>query len=262
MFTEFLPMLITGAISVFVLFLILWLVHLWFKNAGIVDVGWGIGFIILCGVYFVQSSALEARHALFFLMVALWGLRITLFLLKRLLHDREEDKRYQRLRQEWGSQLNLKFFFFFEFQAVLQIILAVPFLIVSRNLSPGLSAAEIVGFIIWAVALIGETVADEQLHNFKSNPANRGKTCQTGFWYYSRHPNYFFEWLVWVGFFVFALGSAYGWVSVVSPILMYYLIIYISGVPLAEAQALARRGEEYRRYQEATSMFIPWFKKG
>ena len=115
--------------------------------------------------------------------------------------------------------------------------------------------------MVFIIALAGETVADEQLHAFKRNVMNKGKTCDVGLWRYSRHPNYFFEWLVWVGFFVYALDSPMGWVAVISPMIMFYLLMYVSGVPLAEAQSLQARGEEYSRYQQTTSMFVPWFKR-
>ena len=114
---------------------------------------------------------------------------------------------------------------------------------------------------LFIFALIGETIADEQLQSFKREPANKGKTCDTGLWYYSRHPNYFFEWLVWVGLFIYALGSPNGWIAFVSPLLMFYLMMYVSGVPLAEEQALLSRGQAYKDYQQTTSVFFPLPKR-
>jgi steroid 5-alpha reductase family enzyme len=99
------------------------------------------------------------------------------------------------------------------------------------------------------------------LHRFKANPANRGRTCQAGLWRYSRHPNYFFEWVVWVGFFVFALGSPWGWTAVASPIVMLYILLFVTGVPAAEAASLRSRGDEFRAYQHTTSTFVPWLRK-
>ena len=258
---EILNTLWTGSLGVVILFFLLWIIHIVLRNAGVVDVGWGLGFIILCGLYIGRGEGLTLRNIIYFLMVTLWGLRISFFLLKRLAADKREDRRYQEIRQRWENNLTLKFLFFFELQALLEMILATPFLVVSLNPRPGLAMVELLGVVIWAVALIGETTADQQLQNFKSNAANKGRTCNQGLWYYSRHPNYFSEWLIWVGFFVFALGSPYGWISGISPFLMYYLMRYVSGVPLAEKQALVSRGEEYRRYQESTSVFFPLPKK-
>lgn len=137
------------------------------------------------------------------------------------------------------------------------MIIGIPLLIVSLNPDPGLGVIEIVGVVIFVGSLWGETLADEQLHAFKRDRGNKGKTCAIGLWQYSRHPNYFFEFMIWVGLCVYALGSPMGWVAVISPALMYYLLMYVSGVPLAEEQSLLSRGEEYRKYQQATSIFFP-----
>ncbi len=261
MITELLPAVLMGFASVAALFLFIWIIHLLIKNAAIVDVGWGIGFIVLGFIYIVLGEGFNLRNMLLLGMVMFWGLRIALFLVKRIIGEGHEDRRYQKLRQEWGKYIPLKFLFFFEFQALLQVIVALPLLLVSINPSPGISLVEILGFLIFGIGLWGETVADEQLRAFKANPSNKGKTCQVGFWKYSRHPNYFFEWVIWMGIFIYALPSPMGWISVISPALMYYLMMYVSGVPLAERQALVSRGEEYRKYQESTSMFFPMPRK-
>ena len=100
-----------------------------------------------------------------------------------------------------------------------------------------------------------------QLQGFKKDPANRGKTCRAGLWSYSRHPNYFFEWLIWVSFFIFASASPYGWISIVCPVLIFYFLFKVSGIPATEAQALRTKGDDYRDYQRTTSAFFPWFPK-
>ena len=247
-----------GFLSVSSLMCCLWLIHLALKNAGVVDIGWGLGFIILSGLYFFNGVGFNLRNSMCYTMVVLWGLRISLFLIKRTFTEGREDQRYQKMRREWGKHISLKFLFFFEFQAVLESIIGVPFLIIGFNHLPGISAWEVSGAVIFGVALIAETVADEQLHHFKTLPSNKGKVCDKGLWRYSRHPNYFFEWLVWVGFFIYALGSPGGWISIISPAVMYILLVYVSGVPLAEEQSLKSRGEEYLKYRRSTSMFFPW----
>ena len=114
------------------------------------------------------------------------------------------------------------------------------------------------GAVVWAIGLIGEAAADAQLARFKANPANRGRTCRDGLWRYSRHPNYFFEWTIWVGFFIVALGSPFGWATLVAPSLMLYILLYVTGIPAAEAASLRSRGDEFREYQRTTSAFVPW----
>ena len=254
-------LLIGGMCLAFFMMFVVWIISLIIKNAGVVDVAWGLGFVILAAFYSVLPLGDIFRKAAMVLMVALWGLRLSWSILRRLLHEQKEDRRYQALRESWKIHLPLKFFFFFEFQAFLQLLLSIPFLLICLNERAGISVLEIIGIAIWLTAFIGEVISDEQLRQFKINPQNKGKTCQVGLWYYSRHPNYFFEWMIWVGYFIFALSSPYGWVSIISPIIMLHFLLNVSGVPLAEAQSLKSRGEEYREYQRTTSVFVPLPKR-
>jgi steroid 5-alpha reductase family enzyme len=155
----------------------------------------------------------------------------------------------------------LKFLLFFQFQALLCVLLSAPFLLAAIERRPLLSAIEYAGTALWLVAWVGEMVADAQLANFKRNPANRGITCRVGLWRYSRHPNYFFEWLIWVAFAAFAMGSPYGYVTVFAPLLMLLFLFRVTGIPATEAQALRTKGEDYREYQRTTSAFVPWFPR-
>ncbi|MBF0504756.1 MAG: DUF1295 domain-containing protein [Candidatus Omnitrophica bacterium] len=252
---------LVGALSVGALFLVSWGIHLILKNAAVVDVTWGLGFILLSVVYLLQGKGFNLRNSIYLLMISLWGIRIAWYLIKRMALEKQEDRRYKKIRQSFGKMAWFKFLFIFEFQALLQMIIGLPFMIVSLNPFSGVSACEVAGAVVFAFALIGEAVSDEQLRAFKRNPNNKGKTCDTGLWYYSRHPNYFFEWLLWTGIFIYALGSPLGWVAFVSPLVMYFLLMYVSGVPLAEEQSLLSRGDEYRKYQATTSVFFPMFKK-
>ena len=131
------------------------------------------------------------------------------------------------------------------------------------NVDPRLHVglAEWLGCALWLVALGGETLADRQLAAFKDDPANRGKVCDSGLWRYSRHPNYFFEWLVWVSFFLFALPSPWGWTTIFAPALMLFFLLRVTGIPYTEQQSLRSKGDAYRAYQRVTSPFIPWFPK-
>jgi steroid 5-alpha reductase family enzyme len=121
---------------------------------------------------------------------------------------------------------------------------------------------EIAGAAIWLLALAGESLADYQLKQFKAGRAGTGRVCQVGLWRYSRHPNYFFEWLIWVAFFVFALGSPWGWLTIYCPALMLFFLIKVTGIPMTEELAVKTKGEEYIQYQRTTSGFVPWFRKG
>ena len=240
---------------------ILWLISLQTHNASIVDPGWTFGLLICALIYALAGHGYGVRKALLVFMTGVWACRLGLYLFFARIWQQPEEGRYQQLRKEWKSNINFKFLLFFEFQALLDVVLSVPFLVAALNPPPELSFLEIAGLATWAVAMVGEAIADTQLNRFKKNPANKGKTCQVGLWNYSRHPNYFFEWLIWVAWFLFALGSPYGWFAVICPLLMLYFLFKVTGIPATEAQALRSRGEDYRRYQQTTSVFVPWFKK-
>ena len=244
------------------LLFILWCIQVKTNNASYVDVGWTISIVLTAVVLAIMLKGNALRDVLCLGMIGLWGGRLSVHLVKRIKHEAHEDKRYQRMRQDWGGNLNQKFFFFFQFQAVLAVLLAVVFIAPMRNTTSAITIVEVLAVIIWIIGFWGESIADHQLKQFKANSANRGKTCDIGLWYCSRHPNYFFEWLMWVAYFIFALGSVGGVWGIASPVIMLILLLKVSGVPLAEAQALLSKGDNYRRYQESTSMFIPWFKKG
>ncbi len=250
-----------GFLYCFVVMLLCWLYQLKNKNAGVVDLGWVLCLMLLAGLYSFGASGYTIRRAVIFTLVFLWGCRLGGLLLIRLIKEKEEDKRYQDIRREWGASVNAKFFFLFQFEALLAVVLSLPFIIISLNPAPHLAAIEVVGIFLWIVSIAGEATADYQLSVFKSNPATRGKVCQSGLWNYSRHPNYFFEWLIWVSFFIMALGSPYGWLGIISPVLMFFFLMKVTGVPMAEAQSLKSKGDLYREYQRTTSFFIPWFKK-
>ncbi len=250
-----------GAGIVVATMFVLWLIHLAIRNAAIVDVGWALCLALLAIYYAFAGPGYTARKFAMAAMVGFWGFRLAGYLLFARVIGHPEEGRYVQLRKEWKRHLGLRFLFFFEFQALLDVVLSAPFLIASLNADAPLGFLEKFGAGIWLVAMIGEAVADTQLHKFKQNPANAGKTCRAGLWKYSRHPNYFFEWLIWVGYAVFALGSPWGWIGLISPALILYFLLGVTGIPATEAQALRSRGDEYRDYQRTTSSFVPWFPK-
>lgn len=258
--TSVVMLLSTALIVMALLMLILWLVHLPLKNAGLVDVGWVLG-VPLCGLIFaVLGDGQIARRVVIALMTVLWGARLGGYLLVRIL-GKPEDARYAQLRRTWSGNVPLKFLGFFELQALLAVVFALPVLAASLNSAPRLSWLEYLGAALWIVAVAGEGVADRQLQRFKSDPGNRGRLCRAGLWNYSRHPNYFFEFLVWVAFAVFALASPWGWIAFACPVLMLFFLFKVTGIPATEAQALRSKGEVYRNYQRTTSAFIPWFPR-
>ena len=242
---------------------LLWLLHLPMRNAAIVDFGWAFLLPTIAILYAVVSPAYvpASRCWLLAALVAVWGYRLAFYLLFTRILGHPEEGRYVELRQSWKTHLPFKFFIFFQAQALLDVFLSLPFLLASLDPRLALGRGEFAATVIWAVAFAGETAADAQLAAFKSKPGNKGKTCSVGLWRYSRHPNYFFEWLIWVAYALYAIEAPEGWVALVCPALMLFFLFRVTGIPATEAQALRSRGEEYRRYQQATSAFIPWFPK-
>lgn len=253
-------LVIAGAASVAILMFVLWLIQLRTGNASIVDMGWAGGLALLGVLYAVLGGGFWLRATLIGAMSGIWGLRLAIYLGTRIVGHPEEG-RYQELRRRWKTNLPFKFLVFFEFQALTCVVLATPFFLAARNPAPQISTLEWFAVALWLLALAGEATADAQLSAFKADPLNRGRTCQVGLWRWSRHPNYFFEWLIWVAFALFALGSPEGYWGLLSPALMLYFVLRVTGIPATEEQAVRTRGDEYRRYQQTTSAFVPWFSK-
>ena len=245
-----------GTLLVFLIMTALWLLGIRNKNFSYVDVGWSANFAVLALLYATFAQGWETRKWTIAAMYALWSVRLAGHLAKRIIGEPEEG-RYVELRQRWATNLNARFFGFFQLQALLNVILTLPLLIACANPEPRLHLLEVIGVAIWLVGLVGESIADGQLAAFKRAASNRGVVCDVGLWRYSRHPNYFFEWTIWIGYAVFALASPWGWVALAMPALMLHFLINVTGVKATEEQALRSKGERYREYQQRTSMFIP-----
>lgn len=227
-------------------------------NAGIVDVLWAFGVgAAAVGLAATGDGAVLPRVVVA-VLGGLWGLRLALHLWRRV-RGEPEDGRYRQLREHWhGSQW--RFFLFFQAQALLVVLFCLPFAAVAHNpqASPAWAA---VAVAIWLFGAGGEALADHQLARHRENPANKGKTCRSGLWRYSRHPNYFFEWTQWFAYVALAVGSPWLPMACAGPVVMFVFLRWISGIPYTEAQALRTRGEDYRDYQRTTPMLFPWFPK-
>jgi steroid 5-alpha reductase family enzyme len=228
------------------------------ENYGIVDIVWSYAFGALAVFYAATLHGWAPRRWLMAAIVVIWSTRLGTHLYRRVMsHHPEEDRRYTEMRTRWSENFAAKMFTFYQQQAFSVLLLGLPFFLIALNPAPSLHLLEYLGVTIWLLALAGESLADAQLASFKKDPANKGKVCERGLWAYSRHPNYFFESLIWWSYFLFACASPWGWTSLIAPLGITYLLLRVTGVPMAEEQSLRSRGDAFRNYQKRVSVFIP-----
>lgn len=242
------------------LMFVAWLVYRATDKASWVDAFWAGNLAVLAAWYAVSADGDPTRRVLVLVVGGLWGVRLAAHIAVRVARG-PEDPRYLALRAEWKDNLPARFLRFFMVQAVVDVVLSVPFLLMARDAAPFGRGTEVAGLVLWALALAGESVADAQLARFKRDPANRGRVCRVGLWSVSRHPNYFFEWLLWCAFALMATGAPWGWVSWSAPAMMLYFLLRVTGIPLTEQQSLRSKGEEYRAYQREVAAFVPWVRR-
>lgn len=250
-----------AAASVSVFMILLWFIQYRKAEADIVDLGWTLSLGFLAFIYSVFAEGDFKVRLLVASFACIWAARLGVHLWKRV-KEPGEDGRYAALRQYWGERAETNFFIFFQAQALLALILSLSFIIpVSRSDAPD-PAFLLLSCFWFALSIGGEYLSDKQLALWRNQAANRGKTCRAGLWNYSRHPNYFFEWLYWFSFVFLSFGAPFWFLTLIPPLIMLFLILKITGIPPTEERALKSRGDDYRDYQKTTSVFIPWFKKG
>ncbi len=240
---------------------LLWIISVIIKNASIVDIFWGLGFVIANICFFLMSGEFYLRQILLLALVTIWGLRLSIHLFFRNF-GKGEDFRYQEFRRKYGIKRYwwISYFQVFLLQGFLLMLVSVTLL--GTNIgtnSNKLNFLDYLGVVIWIIGFVFEAGGDYQLKRFKSNPANKGKILNIGFWKYTRHPNYFGDTAVWWSFAIFSLASGSFW-QIFGTIIMTFLIIKVSGVALLE-KSLNDSKPQYRDYIDKTSSFIPWFPK-
>jgi steroid 5-alpha reductase family enzyme len=251
-------MLLTAFITNLIFFAVAWAWCIRLKNFSPVDAFWAFGIGGTALFFLLGNSSLASKHIIASLLIGAWSLRLGLHLAKRIAHHHpSEDARYIKLREVWRGQENSSFFWFFQAQAISVFLLALPFYFIGKDANPAWNALSLSGACIMLIGLIGESIADSQMTKFKTTNSDPKSVCRAGLWKYSRHPNYFFESIIWLGIFLFAAGSPYGWISLYAPAIITYLLLKVTGIPPTEAAALKRKGEAYRHYQLTTSAFIP-----
>jgi steroid 5-alpha reductase family enzyme len=231
-------------------------------NSGWVDVTWTFG---TGGVAFAAALAPLVpwphwRQIIVAILVGCWCLRLGLHIASRT-RSITDDPRYRQLIEEWGGDAPRRMFWFLQSQAAVGIILALSIALAAHNPDPGLRIQDMIGAAILIGAIVGEATADRQLRQFASDPANKQAVCNVGLWRWSRHPNYFFEWLSWTSYPLIAVDLAghnpYGWLALLAPVCMYWVLVHVSGIPPLEEHMLRSRGEAFRAYQRRTRPFFP-----
>lgn len=242
-------------------FALFWVVQQLRRNAALVDVGWSVGIGLLALFYAVtvaEPLGITPRRLLITTMICLWSFRLAGYLAFRLA-GQPEDARYAALRTKWGPWAAVGMFVFFLLQGLTVIFFSLAPL--AAMISPrggGLDGWDALAVVIWLAAVGGEALADGQLAHFKAAPSHRGQTCRAGLWRYSRHPNYFFEWVHWWAYIPAAIGSRWWWWPPIIMASMWLVLRHFTGIPATEARAVERRGEDYRRYQREVNAFFPW----
>ena len=236
---------------------LLWLLQLRTSDATGVDVAWAFGTGAI-GIALVSASSdgNPARRMLAAAMVLFWSVRLGMHLWRRIRASSGEDGRYRHMRKTLGPAAGIGMFVFFQVQALWAVMFAFP-VWAAGEAERALDWLDALGVAVWLAGVVGETVADRQLARFRADPANRGAVCDTGLWAWSRHPNYFFEWLLWWGFVALGAGSEVWWITVAAVLVMYLFITRITGIPHAESQALRSRGKAYRAYRARVPAFFP-----
>ena len=229
------------------------------KDNSLVDVGWGIGFMLLALYSFFFFSSFYARQLLATLLTLIWGMRISTYIYMRN-QGKGEDKRYQEFRKRWGQYaFVLSYLEVFMLQGFLMLLICSSVLVINRHSGPGIWWLDIIGALCWLCGFWFEAVSDMQLYLFLSKPENKGTIMQQGLWHYSRHPNYFGEMLIWCGMFIIALSVPFGWLAIISPLTIIGIFYFIS-IPITERQFDSN--EQFQEYKKITSMIIPLPKKG
>lgn len=243
--------------ALFILMVVFWCYYLYKNNPGVIDLGWVLG-LFLCGNLYLLRNGITHYTLFYSALLFLWALRLGWYLYFTRIKPNIIEKRYVKISADWNVKKSLGFFLNFQFQGILIIFIALPFLFIGSNYAHAITFIDVLIALLVLIGIMGEAIADYQLHNFLQK--HKGKLCNVGLWNYSRHPNYFFEWLVWLGFALAALQAKDGQMGFVSPLLLITIMVFITG-PITEKSSLESKGDTYREYQKTTSMFFPWFKK-
>jgi len=229
------------------------------KNNGIADIAWGGGFVLVSVATFLHYVDAHPRQLLVLLLACAWGVRLVAYIRARN-RGQGEDFRYRQWREEWGDHFVLRSFLqIYMLQGALLVVVAAPIWVVNHDPGGPLGWLDLLGVLVWALGFAFEALGDSQLLQFLREPANEGKIMEAGLWKYTRHPNYFGEATLWWGVFLIALGAPNGWVAIVSPLTIDFLLLKVSGIPMLEKRW--EGNPEFEDYKRRTNALVPWFPR-
>ena len=251
-------------LSLFIFFNIFFLIAIIKKDFSVIDIAWGLSFLLIFLVAYINSDISPTlRINIIGILVGLWSLRLSGYILYRSLQKKKEDYRYAAWREEWGAKANQTAYIkVFMLQMVLALVIASPLYMLFKfsEMKPFGSILDILGISLWMLGFFFEAVGDFQKNKFKSLKENKDKFCNTGLWQYTRHPNYFGEALLWWGIFFLVINNVPFYYAVFGPLIINFLLVKVSGVAMLEESYEKRDG--FEEYKKTTNRFIPWFKKG
>jgi steroid 5-alpha reductase family enzyme len=253
--------LVAIALMLAVLMAVAWIVQSRTGNSGWVDTIWtySVGAVGAVAAFMpVVSAPISARQWLVAALISIWSARLGTHIALRTMKI-TDDPRYAEKARSWGSEAGFRMFVFLQQQAAGSIPLVFAVFVAAHNPAPGLGLQDYIGALIVLIGIGGEAISDGQLRGFRADPANAGKVCNVGLWRWSRHPNYFFEWVVWLAWPVIAISSGYAWgfLALLGPAFMYWILVHVTGIPPLEEHMLRTRGEAFRAYMQRTSAFFP-----
>lgn len=245
--------------EVFVFMSLIFLIALIRKRNDIVDIAWGLGFIVLAWFNFFMQAGYSPRQLLVTILITIWGARLAFYIGGRNA-KKKEDFRYAQWRKDWGKYWIIRSYFqIFMLQGFFMLLIASPVFFLHTNQQPRLFWLDMVGLSLWFIGLFFEAVGDAQMSSFKANPENKGKVITTGLWRYTRHPNYFGEVTIWWGIFLIVISATSIWLALISPVTITFLLLKVSGIPMLETKY--KDNLEFQKYAQHTSAFFPWFPK-
>ena len=254
-----------SAVALAVIMLCAWLVQRKTGHTGWIDVFWtwgvGVAAVILSLAPFADQTRPHVRQVVIAALAGLWSMRLGWHIFQRT-RATGDDPRYRHWIVQWGAAADRRMFWHLQTQALFGVLLCLCIVLAARNPLPGLRLQDFLGLLVLLTGLAGEAVADHQMRRYRRISAGTKGICDIGLWRFSRHPNYFFEWLCWCAYPIVAIdfgGShPYGWFALFAPVCMYWLLTSVSGIPPLEQHMLRTRGDAYRAYRRRTNAFFPF----